>query len=122
MGENEISVFIIHLATERKVAASTQNQALSAILFLYRIVLQRDLILPKTIIQNPHCSGTLGSQRCQDHNDLHPCSTTRRAGSEKSARQLTFSQVEEKKHKAVLDFWLPEPLSVVGCYSERFTC
>ena len=51
MGENEISAFIIHLATERKVAASTQNQALSAILFLYRIVLQRDLTLPKTIIQ-----------------------------------------------------------------------
>ncbi|MCX6082027.1 MAG: integron integrase [Chloroflexi bacterium] len=51
MGENEIGAFIIHLATERKVAASTQNQALSAILFLYRIVLERDLTLPKTIIQ-----------------------------------------------------------------------
>lgn len=46
MGENEIRQFIAHLAVERKVAASTQNQALSAILFLYRIVLQKDILLP----------------------------------------------------------------------------
>jgi len=46
MGENEIRDFIAHLAVERKVAASTQNQALSAILFLYRVVLQKEIILP----------------------------------------------------------------------------
>jgi integron integrase len=46
MGENEIRAFITHLATERKVAASTSNQALSAILFLYRIVLQIEITLP----------------------------------------------------------------------------
>lgn len=39
MGVTEIRAFLAHLATERKVAASTQNQALSAILFLYREVL-----------------------------------------------------------------------------------
>lgn len=39
MGHDEISAFLSHLATERKVSASTQNQALSAILFLYREVL-----------------------------------------------------------------------------------
>ncbi|MCG2787653.1 MAG: integron integrase [Anaerolineae bacterium] len=50
MGENEISTFIVYLATERKVATSTQNQALSAILFLYRVVLEKDISLPKTII------------------------------------------------------------------------
>lgn len=50
MGENEISSFIVYLATERKVATSTQNQALSAILFLYRVVLEKDISLPKTII------------------------------------------------------------------------
>lgn len=50
MGENEISAFITHLAVERKVAASTQNQALSAILFFYRIVLQKDIVLPKSIL------------------------------------------------------------------------
>src|SRR5687767_14597034 len=39
MGEEEIRVFLSHLATERDVAAATQNQALSALLFLYREVL-----------------------------------------------------------------------------------
>src|SRR5687767_3676252 len=36
MGTDEINAFISHLALEKKVAASTQNQALSAVLFLYR--------------------------------------------------------------------------------------
>jgi integron integrase len=49
MGENEIRAFLTHLAVERKVAASTQNQALSAILFLYRIVLQKEITLPPDI-------------------------------------------------------------------------
>jgi integrase len=35
MGENEISAFLTHLAVEGKVSASTQNQALCALLFLY---------------------------------------------------------------------------------------
>ncbi|HEU5119159.1 MAG TPA: phage integrase N-terminal SAM-like domain-containing protein [Isosphaeraceae bacterium] len=34
MGEVEVCDFLTHLAVERKVAASTQNQALSALLFL----------------------------------------------------------------------------------------
>lgn len=46
MGENEVRAFIAHLSAERKVATSTSNQALSAILFLYRNVLQMDLSLP----------------------------------------------------------------------------
>jgi integron integrase len=46
MGENEIRAFIAHLTAERKVAVSTSNQALSAILFLYRNVLQVDLKVP----------------------------------------------------------------------------
>jgi hypothetical protein len=33
MGEPEVTAFVNHLAVERKVAASTQNQALSALLF-----------------------------------------------------------------------------------------
>ena len=41
MGREEIEVYISHLATKRKVAASTQNQALSAILFLFRTVLEK---------------------------------------------------------------------------------
>ena len=39
----DISAFLTSLATERHVSASTQNQALSAILFLYREVLQVDI-------------------------------------------------------------------------------
>jgi integron integrase len=36
----DVSAFLTHLATERHVAASTQNQALAALLFLYRQILQ----------------------------------------------------------------------------------
>jgi integron integrase len=39
MGKKEVEQFLSHLAVERDVAASTQNQALSALLFLYRDVL-----------------------------------------------------------------------------------
>jgi integron integrase len=43
MGEPEINQFLTHLAVSADVAASTQNQALSAILFLYQAVLETDL-------------------------------------------------------------------------------
>ncbi len=43
MGEIEVSSFLTHLAVERKVAASTQNQALNALVFLYRNVLGKPL-------------------------------------------------------------------------------
>jgi len=43
MGEAEVGEFLTYLAVERNVAASTQNQALSAILFLYKVVLDRPL-------------------------------------------------------------------------------
>lgn len=43
MGAPEVEVFLTMLATERRVSASTHNQALSAILFLYREVLDIDL-------------------------------------------------------------------------------
>ena len=43
MGACEIEAFLTHLASKRKVFASTQNVALSSILFLYREVLQIDL-------------------------------------------------------------------------------
>ena len=42
-GAGEIEAFLTHLATERNVSASTQNQALSALLFLYKEVLQVEL-------------------------------------------------------------------------------
>lgn len=39
MGRGEVEAFLSHLAVNRKVSASTQNQAFNAILFLYREVL-----------------------------------------------------------------------------------
>ena len=41
MGEPEVSDFLSYLAVKRKVAASTQTQALGALLFLYRNVLKQ---------------------------------------------------------------------------------
>ena len=44
MGAIEVSRFLTALAVERRVASSTQNQALAAILFLYKDVLDRDFV------------------------------------------------------------------------------
>ena len=43
MSEKEITEFLTHLAVKKHVAASTQNQAFCALLFLYQQVLQRKL-------------------------------------------------------------------------------
>lgn len=43
MAEAEINAFLTHLAVQEKVSASTQNQALSALLFLYRYVIGREV-------------------------------------------------------------------------------
>jgi len=43
MGPAEATAFLNHLANERRVSASTQNQALAALLFVYRHVLQVEL-------------------------------------------------------------------------------
>jgi len=43
MAEPEINAFLTHLAVKAKVSASTQNQALSALLFLYRHVIGREV-------------------------------------------------------------------------------
>jgi hypothetical protein len=43
MGAPEIAAFLTHLAVDEQIAASTQNQARSALLFLYQHVLHIDL-------------------------------------------------------------------------------
>lgn len=43
LGSNEIIAFLSHLATRHRVSPGTQNQAMSALLFLYRQVLHRQL-------------------------------------------------------------------------------
>lgn len=50
LDERDIGRFVTWLAVERKVSASTQNQALSAVLFLYKAVLGREL---GTIVRTP---------------------------------------------------------------------
>lgn len=42
MGKPEVEAFLTHLAVDQHVSASTQNQAFSALLFLYREVLERE--------------------------------------------------------------------------------
>jgi integron integrase len=51
MGEVEVERFLSTLATEGDVAAGTQNQALSALLFLYRHVLRVDLPWMATVVR-----------------------------------------------------------------------
>ena len=43
LGEHDVTAFLTHLAVTERVAASTQSQALAAILFLYRDVLRSPL-------------------------------------------------------------------------------
>ena len=43
LGDAEVSVFLTHLAQQRHVAAATQNQALNALVFMYRHVLEKPL-------------------------------------------------------------------------------
>jgi integron integrase len=56
MGEKEIGWFLSALATDRHVSASTQNQALNAILFLYREVLRKKIGFVNGVVRakRPH--------------------------------------------------------------------
>ena len=51
LGALEVEAFLSHLATHDNVAASTQNQALSALLFLYRQVLRIDLPWMESVVR-----------------------------------------------------------------------
>jgi len=61
MGRPELEAFLTHLAIKEQVFASTQNQALSAILFLYRTVLATPLDFPIDAVraQRPPEAGPL---------------------------------------------------------------
>jgi len=56
MGEREVAAFLTHLAVEGQVASSTQNQALNALVFLYRNVVERPL---------GECAGIVRAKRPQ---------------------------------------------------------
>ena len=51
MGEEEIAAFLTHLAVERNVAPATQGQALNALIYLYRKVLDRPIEEIKGIVR-----------------------------------------------------------------------
>lgn len=51
MGEKEINAFLSHLAVNEHISASTQTQALCAIVFLYRHVLNKDIGLLEGLIR-----------------------------------------------------------------------
>ena len=61
LGAADVTAFLNHLVSERHVAASTQNQALAALLFLYKEVLAQPLPWLDGI---EHASGRSGSQPC----------------------------------------------------------
>lgn len=56
LGSPEIAAFLSWLASSQRVSASTQNQALSALLFLYRHVLRIEIgaLAPVTRAKMPH--------------------------------------------------------------------
>ena len=51
MGAAEVEAFLSHLASERNVAAATQGQALSAVMFLYKAVLKTELPWLENIVR-----------------------------------------------------------------------
>jgi len=53
MGDAEVNRFLTHLAVERKVSASTQNQAFSALLFLYKQVLKKEVKIDAVRAKTP---------------------------------------------------------------------
>jgi len=61
LSADEITAFLTSLAIEKSVAASTQNQAFSALMFLYREVLQQDLgsVEPAPRAKGPSFAATL---------------------------------------------------------------
>jgi integron integrase len=51
MGKPELNAFLSHLAVKERVSASTQTQALSALVFLYKQVLERDIGLLEGVVR-----------------------------------------------------------------------
>ena len=84
MAEKEIAQFLSSLASELHVSASTQNQALNAILFLYRDVLRKEIGYVDGVIRakRPHRLPVVVTRQevtmCSCTFDLHTCVEPRR--------------------------------------------
>ena len=78
MGAPELTGFLSSLAVDGRVAASTQNQALSALLFLYREVLELDIPWLDSVVRAKRpsgcqsCSPVTRSGRWSDHSRAFP--------------------------------------------------
>ena len=72
LGSAQIAAFLTHLAVNQQVAASTQNQALSALLFLYRKVLQIELDLQVAAIRARSFTRNPTSAMCITRNAMSP--------------------------------------------------
>src|SRR6266542_2076111 len=59
MGRDDVNAFLTSLAVDENVGASTQNQALSALLFLYRVVLEEPLPWMDELGWRHHVHGTV---------------------------------------------------------------
>src|SRR5262245_10526515 len=53
LGEREVVAWITHLASERRVSRSTQMQALAAVSFLYRAVVEQPLGDLRSVLRSP---------------------------------------------------------------------
>jgi integron integrase len=53
LGAPDVAAFLSHLATDRHVAPTTQNQALQAVLFLYRVVFEHQLPWLTEVVRAP---------------------------------------------------------------------
>ena len=62
MGSSEVNDFLTHLAVKRNVAASTQNQAFSAHLFLFRNVLEQKISIVALAEKYPETGRSLAWQ------------------------------------------------------------
>src|SRR2546428_7312396 len=65
-----ISQFLTHLAVNGQVAASTQNQALNALVFLYRQVLKIELPQIMGIVRAPQKRSEEHTSELQSRSDL----------------------------------------------------
>ena len=72
MGPDEVTAFLTHLAVDRSVSASTQNQAKSALLFLYRVVLGVQLPWLDDVIA---AKGRAACRSCSRIRRCAPCCT-----------------------------------------------
>ncbi|MGH7802530.1 MAG: phage integrase N-terminal SAM-like domain-containing protein [Thermodesulfobacteriota bacterium] len=64
MGRAEIEAFLTYLAVNRRVSASTQNQAFSALLLLYRDVFNKDLDLRIDSVRASFCFPVVKPSTC----------------------------------------------------------